>query len=206
MAISSIQSLPLELLENILLQLPMSDLLFAQSVCRQWQATVKGLPKVQKALFMHGESEPIDPVENTLLYNRFCGWKIAYSYAIGDPVASFIDLSSAPKYIQHPASSWRKMFLSQPPCEDLKFFTSCGVKRWDYDSDDDSDDILALDQEKYCLHCDGGITMEALMHEIQRVFDHKPVNYWSEVYEDTFWVLKLRNFCAKPESQRESKC
>lgn len=203
MAISSIQSLPLELFEKVLLQLPMSDLLFAQSVCKQWQATVKGLPKVQKALFIQRESESIGPVENTLLYDRFRGWEICYTNDFGDRIASFVDMSSAPTYIQHPTSSWRKMFLSQPPCEDVKFFTACGVQRWDYDSDDDdddNDDVSALRQGMHRLHCDGGITMGALMQEIQRDFDHKPVGYWSESYEDTMWVLKFRKVRTNPGS------
>ncbi|KAK3636508.1 hypothetical protein LTR56_014134 [Elasticomyces elasticus] len=39
-----------ELLEHILLHLPMRDLLFAQKVCKEWQQAINSSPSVQKAL------------------------------------------------------------------------------------------------------------------------------------------------------------
>ncbi|KXS94196.1 hypothetical protein AC578_3326 [Pseudocercospora eumusae] len=41
-----------ELLEAILLQLPTRDLLFAQWVCKQWQAVIEGSVSLKKALFL----------------------------------------------------------------------------------------------------------------------------------------------------------
>ncbi|KAK5699477.1 hypothetical protein LTR97_005605 [Elasticomyces elasticus] len=51
-----------ELLENILIQLPIRDLLFAQKVCKDWQQAIAASPKIQEALFFrqdrvnHGSS------------------------------------------------------------------------------------------------------------------------------------------------------
>ncbi|KAK3623061.1 hypothetical protein LTR56_021814 [Elasticomyces elasticus] len=50
MATNNVLDLP-ELLENILLQLPMRDLLFAQKVCKTWKLTIDTTLSIQKALF-----------------------------------------------------------------------------------------------------------------------------------------------------------
>ncbi|KAK5726346.1 hypothetical protein LTR17_012777 [Elasticomyces elasticus] len=50
MASDNVLKLP-ELLENILLQLPMRDLLFAQKVCKTWKLIIDASPAIQKALF-----------------------------------------------------------------------------------------------------------------------------------------------------------
>ncbi|KAK5744950.1 hypothetical protein LTR17_001701 [Elasticomyces elasticus] len=50
MATDNVLNLP-ELFENILLQLPTRDLLFAQKVCKIWKLTIDASPSVQKALF-----------------------------------------------------------------------------------------------------------------------------------------------------------
>ncbi|KAK4959817.1 hypothetical protein LTR10_002705 [Elasticomyces elasticus] len=44
-----------ELLENILLQLPTRDILFAQKVCKEWQEAIVASPKIQEALFFRQE-------------------------------------------------------------------------------------------------------------------------------------------------------
>lgn len=46
-----------ELLENMLLKLPMQDLLLAQRVCSRFQATIAGSIKIRRALFF--EPEPV---------------------------------------------------------------------------------------------------------------------------------------------------
>ncbi|KAK5737151.1 hypothetical protein LTR17_006934 [Elasticomyces elasticus] len=54
-----------ELLEHILLRLPMRDLLFAQKVCRDWQQAINSSPSIQKALcFRRGTQADVagDPV------------------------------------------------------------------------------------------------------------------------------------------------
>lgn len=44
-----------ELLEMILLQLPVNDLLLNYRVCKQWKSAIDASPNVQKALFMRPE-------------------------------------------------------------------------------------------------------------------------------------------------------
>ncbi|KAK3639471.1 hypothetical protein LTR56_012442 [Elasticomyces elasticus] len=41
-----------ELLENILMNLPLRDILFSQRVCRVWQESILQSPNIQKALFL----------------------------------------------------------------------------------------------------------------------------------------------------------
>ncbi|KAK5698014.1 hypothetical protein LTR97_006974 [Elasticomyces elasticus] len=50
-----------ELLENILLRLPMKDLLFSQKVCRTWKAVVDTSPHIQEALFYTGDARDSTP-------------------------------------------------------------------------------------------------------------------------------------------------
>lgn len=192
---SPIQSLPPELLEMVLLQLPMCDLLFAQSVCKHWEATIKGSSKVRKALFFDPESSPLgeiyskDSVKNQLLYNRFRGWQIPINNEYNGPVASFIEFSSATigdlDHIWQPTSSWRKMFLTQPPYEDLSLFIVSGVEGWESDIGDS--DNIGSSRETFRFHRDEGITMGALMDELERIYNSKPLGH-------TMWVLKFELF------------
>ncbi|KAK5119514.1 hypothetical protein LTR85_007614 [Meristemomyces frigidus] len=50
-----------ELLEMILLRLPMKDLLFAHAVCRQWKSTIDDTARLQQALFFRSATpEPVE--------------------------------------------------------------------------------------------------------------------------------------------------
>ncbi|KAK5686551.1 hypothetical protein LTS10_002671 [Elasticomyces elasticus] len=53
-----------ELLEHILLRLPMQDLLFAQKVCKDWQQAIAVSPKIQEALFLRQERVANGPFVN----------------------------------------------------------------------------------------------------------------------------------------------
>ncbi|MCJ1463083.1 hypothetical protein MMC07_001688 [Pseudocyphellaria aurata] len=210
MALSPIQSLPVELLETILLQLPIHDLLLSQSVCSRWQATVKDSPKVQEALFLGGKPGSLvvghleSLVKNPLLYDRFRGWKMLGANDHGDPIIRFrVDDTSLapvvtrdPPSLQHPSSSWRRMLLTHPPCEDLVFFPASGVEGWDNDSDgedDTNEEVPGFDRGVHRLHCDGGITMGALTQAVERVYYNQPTRYWTRSYRYTMWVLKFRH-------------
>ncbi|KAK3630919.1 hypothetical protein LTR56_017192 [Elasticomyces elasticus] len=51
-----------ELLENMLLQLPIRDLLFAQKVCTEWKDVIDTSPSIQRALFLKpGTPADVDP-------------------------------------------------------------------------------------------------------------------------------------------------
>jgi len=64
-----------ELLEHVLLQLPIKDLLFAQKVCKHWKQTIEASPRAQQALFFrptllsddHGKLERGDIKVNPLI-------------------------------------------------------------------------------------------------------------------------------------------
>lgn len=206
MALSSIQSLPFELLEKVLLQLPTTDLLFTQSVCKLWQATVQGSPALQRALFFGKESGSLvvglseDSVKNPLLQHRFRGWKVfAANKDYSDLIASFIDFSSpGSQCIRHPKSSWKDMFLTRQRYEDLEIFTISGTKGWENNRDEDRE-LFGCNREAFHFHCDGGITMGTLMHELERIYYSKPVGYWREDYEQIQWLLNFRNVCPNEE-------
>ncbi|MCJ1466386.1 hypothetical protein MMC07_005005 [Pseudocyphellaria aurata] len=121
----------------ILLQLLIRDLLFSQSVCNRWQATVKNPLNVQKALFLGGNPGSLvvghldSAMKNPLLHDWFYGWKIRGTNDHGDPIIRFrVDDTLLPPSSQE---------TLQPPCEDLKFFFASGVREWDNDSDDEDD-------------------------------------------------------------------
>ncbi|KAK4951724.1 hypothetical protein LTR10_009643 [Elasticomyces elasticus] len=46
-----------ELLENILMNLPLRDILFSQRVCRMWHEEIKQFPTIQEVLFLRTTSE-----------------------------------------------------------------------------------------------------------------------------------------------------
>ena len=56
-----------ELLEMILLWLPMKDLLFAQKICRRWQAAINGSKQIRKALFFEPGAAVDAPCETKLV-------------------------------------------------------------------------------------------------------------------------------------------
>ncbi|KAF8850621.1 hypothetical protein BDZ45DRAFT_679679 [Acephala macrosclerotiorum] len=114
-------SLP-EILENILLQLPVRDLLVnAQLVCRRWNTVIKS-PTLQQALFFLPESENKDqePRFNPLLKEVFPPWfsknqKIIYARG---KVFNELDWNSSHEKIAAYArkeASWRQMLPVQPP-------------------------------------------------------------------------------------------
>lgn len=49
---TSLDQLPNEILEQVLLHLPTKDLLFAQAVSRRWRAMIQLSPRIQEALFL----------------------------------------------------------------------------------------------------------------------------------------------------------
>lgn len=116
-----------ELLENILLNLPIRDLLLAQRVNKTFQATILGSSKLQQALFLKPLAgkflyyqppprapllwleSPEDPMHHTVHGNPF------FYHVYGD-VTSAKDSPASPKSdaIQRPEASWRRMLVSQP--------------------------------------------------------------------------------------------
>ncbi|KAK5744949.1 hypothetical protein LTR17_001700 [Elasticomyces elasticus] len=86
MAVHEVLDLP-ELLESILLNLPIQDLLFSQKVCRRWKAAVDSSP-IQKALFfIPGTAKDISYVAtnnmSTIAWRAACV-RLGIRYSDGD--------------------------------------------------------------------------------------------------------------------------
>lgn len=135
-------SATIELLELILLRLPMSDILAAQSVSKHFKQVIQSSLPLQRAIFLKPASrmQGKDMVLNPLLFQRFSIvfgnvsirrqdyiriWKAKNALYKSD--VEFISLrTKEPVRLQlkHdggltmalPDKSWRGMYLTQPPC------------------------------------------------------------------------------------------
>lgn len=185
------------MLEQVLLYLPMATILISQRVSQQWQSTIQASLKLQKLLFLAGEipaTRTSNRQKNELLHQRFPGWKGARRINdYGDEVVSFAHLGYTkdfdPYHVVDPAGSWRRMFITQPPTEDLEFFQATGNDLVDGDSDDDD----FIERETFQVHAAGGITMGFLAQEVEKAFKTKPGDAWGidSVLEDVDWVLRI---------------
>lgn len=101
-----------ELLERILLELPMVDILLVQRVCRRWKAVIQDSLPLQRALFL----APLDPL-------RFDSDEFSYQLTFNPLLQSrgffpsWASLNVAfriPRAVD-PNASWRRMYLTQPP-------------------------------------------------------------------------------------------
>lgn len=125
-----------ELLEAILLELPMQDLLFAQSVDKTFRDTIKGSKAIQMALFFEPNKRVLQPNEapvlNPLLQKvltKLVGEQVT-SHASCDVRPNGTDTKTHHLHIplhglisEHnlkpsarKSKSWKGMFVSDPPC------------------------------------------------------------------------------------------
>lgn len=113
-----------EVLENILVRLPMKDLLLDQRVCTQWRDLIQAAPRLQEALFFKpistrhvGQNGKISRERNSLLEAAFPGWFVKPLRQWGQ--AHFADVSwatsAARLAILRRDASWRRMLTAQPP-------------------------------------------------------------------------------------------
>ncbi|KAI4864052.1 hypothetical protein F4820DRAFT_449366 [Hypoxylon rubiginosum] len=136
-----------ELLENILVNLPVCDLLFnAQRVSKEWKSIVKRSPRIQKTLFMKSSQTSQD--ENQYTKNKILGGILGNFFSLyftsdepddftmAHSQSSKIDLSEfdyqlrfhyRPIWLADNAS-WRSMFVSQPPITRVHWHMDIG---WD---------------------------------------------------------------------------
>jgi hypothetical protein len=79
-----------ELLELVLLAVPVKDVLVLQRVCKDWQAAIEGSTRIQQALFRRPVSEVLQSPPGHLdvtkagtksFRSRWYGWDMAYSVA-----------------------------------------------------------------------------------------------------------------------------
>lgn len=124
-----------ELLEAILLELPMKDLLLSQKVCKQWKAMVDSSIRVQRKLFMapaeaSDPSIPGDFIDPKDIVERLKSVRADKAFMKQLPKHGFklnplivIGLGGDGKYVYLSPShlptaktaSCRHMFISQPP-------------------------------------------------------------------------------------------
>lgn len=112
-----------EVVENILLFLPMRDLLLDQRVCTRWQNVIQAAPRLQQALFFRpvsnlsvGKDGRIERESNSILEATFPAWfpkLLVYGeHRIADsPWATKLTRLA----ILRRDASWRRMFTAQPP-------------------------------------------------------------------------------------------
>lgn len=105
-----------EMLEHVLLDLPMLDLLLAQRVNKQFKSTIEGSMKIQQALFFTPVSDSGDPSWAEVTLNPL----LCFTYPIekrcaayGEPQALFV-LTVRPQALHRQSSAWR-MLRIQPP-------------------------------------------------------------------------------------------
>ncbi|KUJ13209.1 uncharacterized protein LY89DRAFT_784962 [Mollisia scopiformis] len=130
-----------EIVENILLQLPLRDLLVnAQRVCHGWNEVTKS-PTLQQALFFEPspQSQTTDPTFNPLLQEVFKPWFTAEQrksrYNRGEQFLALDWNSSDAKReaYRKEEASWRRMLPIQPPATvfqiDAKTYSMGGTFR-----------------------------------------------------------------------------
>ncbi|KAK5677247.1 hypothetical protein LTS10_010436 [Elasticomyces elasticus] len=121
-----------ELLEAILLHLPLMDLLFSQKVCRSWKAVAEESPSIKKALFLVPDTQPdlvmptTNPTPCPIAINSLL---LAYvqpgrdSYDTSDRYAECCVIRSAALQAI-PQASCRKMHLSRPTVDTELYSTA----------------------------------------------------------------------------------
>ncbi|KAK5710217.1 hypothetical protein LTR17_019052 [Elasticomyces elasticus] len=118
-----------ELLEAILLHLPLKDLLFSQNVCRAWKAVIDTSPSITKALFLVPDTEP--NLANSTTFKP-------YPVSINNLLLTYVrpgpsSFHTVEHYIGYYAvqsgalqcdleASCRKMYLSRPPIDTELYF------------------------------------------------------------------------------------
>lgn len=134
-----IDSLPMEILEMVLLNLEMKDLLVnSQRVCRKWTACIQGSPRLQQELFMLPAREDSPRVINPLLAEQFPFWfqTRGCTYPPADEYSLKSFLSNRKDSILQPGASWRRMLIQQPPITSLGWLE---IYDTDYDPTFDAD-------------------------------------------------------------------
>lgn len=105
-----------ELLEHILLWLPIKNLLLAGRICKRWRNVMQGSIKIQRALFL----TPLPDSAGNALVNPFLLHTLASDSLLG--VRSWSSLFHHRRW-PYSTSSHRKMLLTNPPTpvSDLTF-------------------------------------------------------------------------------------
>lgn len=112
-----------ELLEQILLHLPMRDVLLAQRVCTRWRSVIIHSNRLQRALYFvpspipSGSCPPL--VHNPLIASAFAAYFSFPTANYRKPYNTYVILKSTEKpwedSVKRKDASWRRMLIAQPP-------------------------------------------------------------------------------------------
>ncbi|KAK5695182.1 hypothetical protein LTR97_008688 [Elasticomyces elasticus] len=129
-----------EILENILLHLPIRNLLFAQEVCTEWKNMIDTLPSIQRALFFRPRTR--DDVDSDYVQHDDLVCPDGCS-VITNPLLLAYSLLRFPErhIIRREAlhasaeSSCHLMFVTQPPSEISAIYQYHSYKDYDYEEE-----------------------------------------------------------------------
>ncbi|KAK5710221.1 hypothetical protein LTR17_019056 [Elasticomyces elasticus] len=134
--------LPPELVEIILLQLPMKDLLLSQRVCKTWKAVVESSPGIQNALFFTAGNQQTTVAADRPKTNAYIGYpcicytctKTQTSKTLNPLLFTSIRDDGRVTGLEllvdkdlHAQASCRRMLLSQPPQDKIGIY--CNIHR-----------------------------------------------------------------------------
>ena len=99
-----------ELLEAILLFLPIRDVLLAQRISKQWHFTITGSRRLQRALFLDPITSPHKQNDSGVIFLNPLADKLLWVMALWQ-----VSLMEAlPACWKYPEASWRRMCLTTP--------------------------------------------------------------------------------------------
>ncbi|KAK5732317.1 hypothetical protein LTR17_010631 [Elasticomyces elasticus] len=123
-----------ELIENIILHLPMKDLLLSQRVCKTWKAVIDSSPQIQEALFFTARQQKQVPALHGLETDAYIGHACTCRTCTATQVPKRLNpllftsirsggrvngLDPLVKEPLHAQASCFRMLLSQPPQENV---------------------------------------------------------------------------------------
>lgn len=132
-----------ELLELIILELPIVDIMATARVNRRWSDIIEASTKIQQKLFLRPSAATVKPAEcaprhrfgpcypkhitiNPVLKSNILGWSNAGEarMRLGPTVVtgsrSERTVSGLSHAVLRPEASWREMFATSPPCTELE--------------------------------------------------------------------------------------
>ncbi|KAK3655848.1 hypothetical protein LTR22_010143 [Elasticomyces elasticus] len=179
-----------ELLEMILLHLPMRDLLFACGVSKTFQKIINRSDPVQKALYMKPDTSELpdgqDLAFNSMLWRGYCPkygpWRINGAGVFGSSKVElahwlethyFKRAKSIEKCVGYDAAgSWEKMYLTRPVPEKVM------LDLYSVGDGTDSADSVYLDGPQ--------ATMGVIRDNVQRIYSNTIASdQWREYMDDT---------------------
>ncbi|KAL9607431.1 MAG: hypothetical protein Q9167_007658 [Letrouitia subvulpina] len=168
-----------ELLSIILSHLPQLDKLVYRQVCTGWQNLLDTILRVEENTQLRKTKVYDGSIYsdlNPVLLKHYPGW--------GDFPLNMYQEHRAQRLVQfcherQPAASfagatWRRMFVSEPPCRSIKFVRPMDIEEWDIDHDEACDseatDFEGDGRKRFRILNKCGVRMQQLVDEVERAF------------------------------------